>query len=239
MKSIYVSFVMLVKQIKNDGILILILIAPILAAFFFRFGIPFAQSLILEHFDLLLEIQPYNRMIDLFLGMLTSYMFAFVVAMSMLEDYDNNIVSYLAITPLRTGGYLVSRFLIPSLISWFVSIVLVAFFSLDSWSMFQIVSITLLLTLSSFSIMLLIFSFSSNKVEGMAIAKTSGMTMVGLIVPFVFNDNIQYIVGFLPSFWIAKYAMYESLLYFIISLIMTSIWIYLLYLKFLNKLSKR
>lgn len=44
------------------------------------------------------------------------------------------------------------------------------------------------------------FGIRGNKVEGMALAKVSALVMVGLIIPFVITDSIQYVFSFIPSF---------------------------------------
>jgi len=238
MKSIWSSFKMLMKQIRSDGILVVVLIAPILAGFFFKFGIPFIDLQISIYYDINLPIYPFYRLIDLVLGAVTSYMFAFVIAMSMLEDYDNNIIAHLIVTPIKRSGYLISRIVIPLGISWAFSVIVMQIFTLEYWPFQQILLLTGLLTISSFSISLMIFCFSNNKVEGMAIAKISGITMMGLVIPFVLSDNTQFLFGFLPSFWIAKLAMQTQFFALIFTLICTAFWIFILYKKFLRKLSK-
>lgn len=237
MRAIRNSFLMMLKQIKSDGILVVILIAPFLAAFFFRFGIAYIDSLISSYLEVTSVISPYYQMIDLFLGAITSYMFAFVIAMTMLEEFDNNLIAHLVVTPLKKSGYLISRFLFPFILSWVLSVILLLIFALDDWLIYQIIMLTGLLTLSSFSIMLLIFTFSHNKVEGMAVAKISGITMLGLVVPFVIGDHVQYVFSVLPSFWIAKLAIENQFIFIFMTCFVSFIWIYVLYKKFLKKLS--
>jgi len=83
----------------------------------------------------------------------------------------------------------------------------------------------------------LLFSFSYNRVEGMAVAKMAGLIMLGLPVPFFLISNAQYLFSVLPSFWIAKLCLEDSYWFLVPASITSAIWIWLLYGKFKKKLS--
>lgn len=237
MKPIWKSFLMMSRQIIKDEMLLLLLIAPVLAAFFFHYAIPYFDLILSELFHVETVFQPYYRLLDLFLGILPSYLFAFVIAMTLLEDYDSHMIGHLVVTPLKKLGYLLSKVLFPILIAWFISIVLMQLFSLDTWKMEEIFLISGLMTFSSFMIVLIIFSYSSNKVEGMAIAKISGMVLIGLFIPFFIPSSNQYIFAILPSFWIAKISLSFHISDLLFGLASTVIWTLFFIQRFLRKLS--
>jgi fluoroquinolone transport system permease protein len=68
----------------------------------------------------------------------------------------------------------------------------------------------MLTSLLSVAVAMLIVSFSHNRVEGMALAKLSGIMMLGLPVPFFLFSGAQYLFAPLPSFWIAKICLSEN-----------------------------
>ncbi len=235
-RSLRQSFGIFISQITKDSMLLVVCIAPILAACFFRFGIPIIEQQLTVYLHEPTILTPYYLLFDLFLSMLTPYMFCFASAMVMLTEYDENMTSYLAVTPIGKKGYMVSRLVFPAAISFLGSVLLLLYFSLTEWSMTMIVLMCLLTSLASIAVALLVFSVSHNRVEGVAMSKLSGLMMLGLPVPFFVLSSAQYLFAFLPSFWIAKLSLEQDLLYFIPALLTSLIWIWLLYRKFERKL---
>lgn len=237
MRAIIKSFRIFLNQISRDGMLIMLLITPILTAFFFRFGIPVIETKLVNYLGQESVISDYYGLIDLFLVTMTPYMFCFAAAMTMLDEYDNNIINHLIVTPIRKKGYLISRLVIPTVLSFVASIIMLLIFSLTSWSMWMVLIICFLTSVMSMSLSLIVFSFSKNKIEGMAVAKLSNLILIGLVVPYFVDNGTQYLFSFFPSFWIAKLMMSPSYLFFLLATITGILWIWLLYKKFNKKLS--
>ena len=231
------SFVMFIHQISRDSMLLAVCIAPLLYAFFFRFGIPVIEQLLTDHFQQSTILAGYYLLFDLLLSMLTPYMFCFASAMVMLTEHDENMTNYLAVTPIGKTGYIVSRLVFPAGISFPVSVILMLIFAQTPWSIGIIILTCFLTSLMSIAVALLVFSVSHNRVEGMAMSKLSGLIMLGLPVPFFLFSGVQYLFGFLPSFWIAKLSVEQNVLYLIPALVTSLVWIILLYRKFERKLT--
>lgn len=237
MKSLLRSFKMFICQIWNDYMLVTVSITPLLIACFFRFGIPCIEQLLCSYFNKSAILAGYYLLFDLFLSLLTPYMFCFASSMVMLTEYDENITSFMAVTPVGKKGYLISRLAFPSILSLFISILLMLWFTLTEWSLFMIIITCMLTCILSIAATLFIFSFSHNRVEGMAVAKLSGLINLGLPLPFFITSDIQYLFFPLPSLWIAKLCM-ESNYIFILPFILTSaVWLWLFYKKFSRKLT--
>lgn len=230
------SFQMFLRQIRKDNMLIAVCIAPILAACFFRFGIPYMERFLCAYFGKETILSDYYLLFDLFLSLITPYLFCFASSMVMLTEYDENMTGYMAVTPVGKTGYLFSRLILPAGLSFMISMFLMLGFTLTDWSFPLILIICLLTCILSTIVTLLLFSFSHNRVEGMAIAKLSGLAMLGLPVPFFTTSSIQYLFCILPSFWIAKFCTDRNLLYLFAALFTSMIWLCLLYKKFLRKL---
>ena len=173
---------------------------------------------------------------DLFLCLITPYMFCFASSMVMLTEYDENITGYLAVTPIGKKGYILSRLLIPCVISFFASLLLIGWFSLTYWTLGMALITCFLTSILCIAISLLLFSFSHNRVEGMAMAKLSGLLMLGLPVPFFLVSKVQYLFSPLSSFWIAKMCFEENFLFLLPAILTSLIWILLLYQKFERKI---
>ncbi|MDP4125182.1 MAG: hypothetical protein Q8917_19155 [Bacillota bacterium] len=237
MKTLFRSFEMFLRQIWEDEMLVAVFIAPLLVACMFRFGLPSLESLLCGRFHQVSILSGYYLLFDLFLSILTPYMFCFASAMVMLTEYDENMTNYIAVTPIGRKGYLVSRLVFPSVISLVVSLLLMHWFTLAAWTFAVIVIACLLNCIISIIAALFIFSFSHNRVEGLAVGKLSALIMAGLPVPFFLTSKVQYLFSFLPSFWITKLCLTNNLLFVLPAIAVSALWIWALYRKFVRKLN--
>ena len=228
---------MFLRQISKDSMLYAVIAAPLLAGCFFRFAIPQIESLLCNYFGKAAILSEYYLLFDLFLAVLTPYMLCFASSMVILTEYDENMVSYMAVTPVEKRGYIVSRLVLPVAVSLFLSVALMALFSLTQWSIERMLLVCFLSGILSVTEALMVVSFSRNRVEGMALAKLTGILMLGLPVPFFLFSGIQYLFSVLPSFWIAKLFKEGNYLLILPALFTSAVWSWLLYGRFEKKLS--
>ena len=237
MKPLLRSFGMLLRQITKDSMLYAVLVAPLLAGCLFRFGIPRIEAALCAYFGQASILGSYYLLFDLFLAVLTPYMFCFASSMVLLTEYDENMAAYMAVTPVGKRGYITSRLLFPAVASFFVSAAILPFFSLTVWSLPRLLLVCALTALLSITESLMVVSFSRNRVEGMAVAKLTGIVMLGLPVPFFLFSGTQYLFAPLPSFWIAKLFVDDNDLMIVPAVIISMGWIWGLYRKFEGKVS--
>ncbi len=236
MRAVVVSFAMVVRQILKDGMLLAVCFASILAGVFFRFAIPYLETLLCSFFAVSFILSPYYRLFDLLLMILTPYMICFASAMVMLDEHEQHLTRYLSVTPLQTRGYLVSRLVIPAVVAAFISLGVLALFQLTTWTIAQRSAMSVLCSLTGIISSLIIFSLSRNKIEGMAMGKLSSLILLGLPIPFLFHDNFQYIFSFLPSYWMSRFALDGSPMFFILSLVLSLATIPYFYARVLRKI---
>lgn len=237
MNPLFRSFGMFLRQISRDSMLYAVCIAPVLSAFIFRFGVPYAEAMLCSWLGKPSVLAGYYLLIDLFLAVLTPFLFSFASSMVILAEYDENITGYLAVTPVGKKGYLVSRFAFPAAISFFASLVLVSLFALTDWTFLSLAAVCFLACVLSVAVSLLVVSLSRNRVEGMAVAKLSGIALLGLAVPFFLFSEFRYLFYPLPSFWIAKLSLSGNFLYLIPALLTSLLWILALYRRYERKLT--
>ena len=212
-------------------------IAPLLAALFFKFGIPLVEVHLTALVGEASILKEYYLLFDLFLAVLTPYMFGFAASMVILTEYDENMAGYMAVTPVGKTGYLISRLVFPAAVSIVASVILLSIFSLTTFGLLSIVLLSLLGSLQSIAVSLLLVSLSHNRVEGMALAKLSGIMLLGLPVPFFVLSGIEYAFSPLPSFWIAKMALGHSYWPLIPAFVTSFLWIAILNGRFKKKLA--
>ena len=237
MKSIYINFFQMFQQMKQDKMLIAISFVPFLTGLVFRFVIPLVENLLTNYFDVYEILQPYYPLFDLFLVIITPAMFNYVVAMVMLEEIDERITTYLAITPLGKTGYLFSRLGFSGMMSFVVNIAVVMIFRLAQIDMLILVCVALVGAMQGVVIALLIIAVSENKVEGMAIGKIASLFNMGAVIPYFITGNVQYLGAILPTFWIGKAMQTSNYFMLIVSFLLAAVWLVFLFKKFLLKIN--
>lgn len=237
MKPIFKSFIIFIRQIFKDIMLIAICGAVVITAVFIRFGIPIIENILSGYFGKQTILRDYYLLFDLLLALITPYMLCFSSAMMMLTEFDENMTGYLAVTPVTKKGYILSRLVFPVIIAFIVSVILIRWFSLTVWPISMILLVSLMTCTASITVALLLFSFSHNRVEGMAVGKLSGLLMLGLPVPFFLISNVQYLFSPLPSFWITKLCMTQNMIFLLHAFISSLIWIWILCRKFSRKIA--
>jgi len=235
MRAIRLSFFQMLAHMRRDIMLFAVCFAPVLVGCVFRFAIPFLEDALTDWFHKSAVISPCYALIDVFFAMLSPTMFCFVSAMVSLEEADEKTAAYLFVTPLGKNGYLASRFCIPSVAAFLVTVVLLPVFKLTSLSMIDIVLIAAGGTLQGVIVSLLILTISSNKLEGMAVAKLSGLMIFGAAIPFFIKDDLQYMLFLLPSFWMGKAACEKVSLYMLPAFTWSALWIFVLLKRYLRK----
>lgn len=234
-KRLSISFMQYLNQIARDAMLFLSCLAPVLYGLFMKFGIPAAEKFLTGYYSHEEVLVPYFLIFDLFLVVLTPMMFSFASSMVILGEIDDGITKYMSVTPLGRGGYLISRLILPLTLSFVVSIIVMNVFSLDIISFEMIILLSFLSSVLGFITTMMVVSLSANKVEGMAITKMSGISMIGIILPFFVLTRIQYLAIMLPSFWMAKFALEGKITYLILCVMVSAGWILLLLRKFMKK----
>jgi len=237
MKAIRISFLQMLRQMKRDVMLIIIAFVPFLAGIVFRFIIPIVEDLLIGYLGVNEILTPYYELFDLFLIILTPSMLNYVVAMVILEEADDHMIAYLAVTPLGKSGYLFSRLGITGIISFPVSILVALFFHLSHTDILLLLGIALAGTVQGVVVALLIVSLSTNKVEGMAVGKMTSLFSLGALVPYFVTGKVQYFLSVLPSFWMAKAMQASNYFALIISILLAILWMVLLSKKFTRKVT--
>ncbi len=236
MKAMIVSFSQMLRQMKHDTILIMIVLCPFLMGIFFRFVIPITENIMTHYFNTNEILVSYYILFDTLLVMIIPSMFNFAAAMVMLEESDDHVTAYLSVTPLGKTGYIFSRLGFTCLISFFVSIIAASIFHLSRMNMPAFLGAALAGTIHGTVAALLIVALSKNKVEGMAVGKCASLLNLGILVPFFVKSKVQFFVSIFPSFWIGKAIQTGDHYLFVISIIIGLLWIRILSKKLMRKI---
>lgn len=190
------------KNIGRDGILIMSLLGPVLLAPLLRFGlVPFTGLLQ----DLAgLDLSPHYPFIMSFLALLTPMMLGMLAGFLILDERDENILTYYAITPLTKTGYLLYRILAPVVLGFGLTYLLLAFVGLTELNYLKLFPVIFMASLEAPMLALFLGAFAANKVEGLALSKAMGITFMAPLVGYLVDSNWQLVAGFFPPYWVTQ-----------------------------------
>lgn len=236
MKAIFASFRQMCRDAWEDEMLVSMIPVPLVLTLLIWFLVPEAEKWLCSYYNASSILTPYYPLFQLFILSITALIFSYVTAMIMLDELDNGTAKHLCITPLTKRGYLIARFGIPNVISIIYAVILAIAFPMVKIDYWLICIIAIAFASNGILTSLFVIAFSSNKVEGIALLKLSALLLVGLPVPFFLSGGEQYIISFLPSFWIAKFAIQPDIILFGAIVATTALWHIVLYKKFNNKI---
>ncbi len=222
----------LLHRVRRDPMAIGAMLMPFIFGLLIRFGVPLLEQMTSRSFSSL-----YTAL-DMILAMLAPTLTSIAFATVMLEEVDDRIATFYCVTPFGKRGYLLTRIGLPILVSSMMNVIILTLFSLSErpWSL------TLALigmgALQAVIISLIVVAMSSNKVEGMTVARLATTTLVSMFFPFFISNWTQYLVLMLPAFWLGKALQSGQSIYVLVSVLESMIWIWLLSRIMIRKLEK-
>lgn len=225
------SFRMFARQIASDAMLAMCFVAPALAGAAFRFGVPALDGLLARYAGRPV-LADYWLLFDLFLATLTPFLLCFASAMMILEERDEGVGAYLLVTPVGKRGYVISRLILPAIMSSVAGMVVLLAFGLSDMGFMRVAALSPAMGAIALIIALFVTSVSSNRIEGMALGKLSGLAMFGIAVPFFIHGGSRFAFSFLPTFWVAEAFVHGPLPAIPVFFGSSAVWIAFLYSRF-------
>ena len=224
------------KQITRDGILVALVPAPVMIGILFKLAIPFANSIAEERLSF--SLLPWYGLVDGSLICLIPMLTAMVMAFLLLEERDEGISALYQVTPAAGYSYIIARVGFPMAWTLLATIISTFVFGLSGLSITAILFCSLISTLMGIALSMLVVTMAANRVEGLALSKMTGFSLMGLVAVWVIPTPYKYFVSFLPSFWIG--IMIEEGLgtfSFIVSLLVCAMWVFIFIRRFLIRLA--
>ncbi|OMF25835.1 hypothetical protein BK133_21175 [Paenibacillus sp. FSL H8-0548] len=189
------------RQIWNDPLLMASLLGPIAVIVFARFIVPPLSSWIEQQYAF--SIFLYSDFIATFLLLTIPLLSGTFAGLLMLDERDENMISYYAVTPLTRRGYFAYRLFWPCLLTFGLSSL---FFICSGITSIRIESLysVLLLTIEAPCLALFLAAYAANKVEGLALSKISGLLFAGPIIAAFTPFPWSYLGIWIPTYWPAK-----------------------------------
>jgi fluoroquinolone transport system permease protein len=188
------------KNIMRDQILLMSAVGPLLAALAFRIILPEFRNYVIEYVDL----SEYYPVVMAFVTILAPSMVGALTGFMILDDRDSRLLEYFAVTPLRRTGYLVWKLASPVLLSVIITIAALQLAALTPIVWPHMLGIILLAACQAPFMTLFLGALASNKVEGLALYKLSGLFFTGPFIAWFVPMPWQYAGGVLPTYWVGK-----------------------------------
>ena len=227
------------KNVSRDSFLILIYCIPIFIALLFRFVVPVIADFVVQWVDLTV----HYAFIMSFLAFLTPSFVGMVMGFMLLDERDEDILSYMAVTPLSKSGYLLYRIVSPVIISFVIMYLILFIAHLTPIPVIRLIPVGILAAMEAPMLALFLAAFANNKVEGLAVYKLTSMIFLAPFVGYFVKSNWAYLAGILPPFWVSKafLASFEPFtgywIFIAIGFIVHSIFIYLMLGRFNRRIS--
>ncbi len=209
------------RQIKNDSMVIISIVVPVLVFVIMKFVYPLFSDLAISSFHF--DITPYTTSVAVFLLPVIPMMFGMSYGFILLDERDGGIITALSVTPLGKSGYLKLRLGIPVTFSFLAMLTYCFLLHLNEQTGIpRLLTVCFLFSFTSPLMLLFLGAFSANKVEGMALTKVFGLLLLAIPIDLFVPAPWNWIGAYSPLFWVERTwfssSMSELILYSLISL---------------------
>lgn len=189
------------RNIRRDSLLQFVLIYPFLLGIAMRWLIPFVTNALAGRFDL----TQYNDLMAGFFGLLiVPALVGIAIGFLLLDEKDDRTLTALQVTPLSPSAYLAYRLALPVVVSTLSVLVVIPLMNIVPFSIYRVMPLALLAALEAPIFALLLATLAKNKVQGLALMKATGLTLIVPFVSWFVPLPWQWLMGVMPTFWPVK-----------------------------------
>ncbi|WP_244908098.1 hypothetical protein [Paenibacillus campinasensis] len=187
-----------IRQMLKDPMLLASVIGPLAVFVFVRYLFRPLSVWVEERyaFDMMSHAEFAAMLLLTVIPLLAGVM----TGLLMLDERDENLIAYFAVTPLTRKGYYRYRLLLPSGLACLMSAVYLLFGGIVDVRVEMLYPL-LLTSAEAPCIALFLAAFAANKVEGLALSKLCGLLFVGPVLVFFVPGPWQAVGIILPTYW--------------------------------------
>ena len=154
----------------------------------------------------------WDSVTAMMLIVMTGYVFGALIAFTLLDDKDDQVLMSLKITPINVRYYVYVKMFAGMLFGFIATLVLIlATNFLPDANFWVILAVSILGAIQVPSVTLIVNSFSDNKVEGFVVMKLSGLVLMFPLIGFLVTGWVQYFLGVAPGYWAGRVVELELL----------------------------
>lgn len=192
------------KSIKREPLLLYMLVIPPVMVLVLRVGLPPATAYLSDSFGF--DLVPYYPMLlSFFFVLQIPLLFGVLVGLLVLDERDDDTLTVLRVTPISMRGYTLYRGGAAVILSFVYVLLTILLSGFVSPSLILAISaVAVLAGLMAAVFALIVATFASNKVEGLALTKGLSVFMLGPLAAYFVSSDWQVLFGLLPTYWPAK-----------------------------------
>lgn len=190
-----------IRHAGLDPVLMVGIFAPLALLVVSRFGFPIIGDWLMNGYAF--DLNEYSSFAAIFLVATFPILTGMMTGLLMLDERDENVISYYAVTPLMRRGYMAYRLVLPSVLCTLLSSLYFVFSGLSNFQL-EHIYILLLLAFEAPCFALFLAAFAGNKVEGLALSKIGGLFIAGPIIAYFVPSPWQLMGAWIPTYWPAR-----------------------------------
>ena len=192
------------KNIGRDSLLVYMIVIPPLMVVLVRLILPWLSTRVAEGFGF--DLVPYYPMLlSFFFVLQLPLLFGMLVGLLILDERDDDTLTALRVTPISMTGYACYRGGVAVLLSTLYVIIALPLTGLMPPTLFPaVIPVAIPSGILATFFGLVIATFASNKVEGLALTKALGVFLLGPLAAYFIGSDWQLLLGILPTYWPAK-----------------------------------
>lgn len=182
------------RQVFRDRTLTMFIFLPFILIAAVRFLVPFLAI----KFPILADYYP---VIMMFASLQTAIMFGFITSFIILDEKDENVLQAIRVLPISSFYFILYRLSFATLFSSLGAFLMISLSGISYPGLINAVLLSILYGLTAPFITLLIATFASNKMEGMAYFKGLDLILILPVLVFFLDEKWTYVFAFIPTYW--------------------------------------
>lgn len=187
-----------IKKWLRDPLLSFLLLYPIILSAVVRFGVPYAEKQF--HFSL----APYYHIVIAVLMLMTALLTGAIIGFSILDDRDDKILYAVDVSPVSFNFFMGFRFFMSFVLTLAANLLSILIANLISIPFYAMLLVSVSVSLFSSIAAMAVNCLATNKIEGFAMMKATGLIIVLPIASMFFTDFKEFFFSFEPNFWSVK-----------------------------------
>ncbi|MDF2613420.1 MAG: transporter permease [Clostridia bacterium] len=185
-----------IKYMEKDPMVWMIFITPILFSIIYR-----AVIVRLKFLD------DYHRVFQYIFVVMIPFLIGMALGFRMLDEKDENMLSFYAVSPLGLSGYIKLR-MVMSIILVIVSMAIIGLFGVVPRAYLLLVSLEAVLLAPL--VFLILGVIGKNKIQGLTLVKIMGMFFMVPVLKVIKDNPLDKIFVFVPSYNIFQLIVREE-----------------------------
>lgn len=190
------------RNVGRDEMLRWMAMVPLLLAAVVRYGWPIVVAQVQARFQF--DLSPYIVMIMSYLVIGSPAVFGVVIGFLLLDERDEGSLIALQVTPLSLTNYVAYRLGLPMILTVFLLLISLPLAGITTFSFGQLLLLALVAAPLAPLLAVFLAAFASNKVQGFALMKGSGILFIVPFAAYFIDSSWQWAFGLLPTYWPPK-----------------------------------